>query len=691
MNLQTLSAAVGTVLSEGSWLHTAAALGSLVWLWLSAKRWLAAGDATLDRDDLRLASAVVVACCVTLSAMALGSFGLLWGPAWVVAICTLGVVLRLGARVAVRLPAALAAEPGPSIPFRLALGGLTVGLMLFVLRNPLTDRDSLLYHLPMWAYWLKTGTLAVALREPIEGYTAYPGGAEVLQAFAGWATQSDALSALPSIGALAVVALSLRRVAIELGAAPALAEASTLLLLSNRGVMALGRGTQVDMIMAAWVVIAVRFALRYRAQRAPRDLGLTLVALGLATSCRFNGPALALVVITLAVFAPPRVDFVDVRRVGPWPWAIAALLGGFWWVRNFAATGNPLYPAEVPFFTSSIAPAIAADVLRNTTQWAMWQQGYAGHLTLANMMRFFGPALALVSIALAWPLMKQRRTERTVVGALALVAFGLFLISPFSGANWSYASGSPPLLAPDNVRFLLAPISLMVALGVGVLSGSRPLAWLGASMCVALTLWQLGPSLARVIAGVVVVAPAVWAMRAPWSSHLRSLPLRVLGVALGALGLTLALAVTAAGRERIMAGAWQNLREHAQLEMLDSTLVRRVRAAAGDRAVACVGLRSVHQLTGSDLSTRVLYLPISSAGTPAAGTFRWGSDDRTRGDQAAWSARVDAGAPALLVLVHSPDTPARIEARWAAADSSRFTLFAVDGRDTVYTVHPPRP
>jgi len=186
------------------------------------------------------------------------------------------------------------------------------------------------------------------------------------------------------------------------------------------------------------------------------------------------------------------------------------------------------------------------------------------------------------------------------------------------------------------------------------------------------------------------VAPFALAPRTRWGSALRSVPVRVGLVVLTALGLSFALRSTAVERDRIVVKAWQEFRDKRHVNVLDGPFASRLRAKAGTQLIACVGLRSSHQLTGGDFVNQIVYLPVSRDGDRSRGTFDWGRDDRTRPDQAAWLQHVDATSPALLVLVHDEDAPSFPESRWAANDTARFTLFAVNGRDTVYSVRAPK-
>lgn len=679
-----------STLTSLTWLRLAIATATLLWAWHAAKRWFACGTDPLDSDDARLAASVCVAVCITLPAMMLGSLGWLTWPAWISATLAFVALVQRRASAGVATKAPIEKVPTPSLPFVLMVGGIAVGLALFIMRNPPTDRDSLQYHLPMWAHWVRSGNLSVALREPLEIYTAYPGSAELLQAFAGWAALDDALAPWPSIGALVLLGLVTRRLALRLGAVPPMAEAAAILLMSERAVTALGRGTQVDGLMAAWTLIALHFALRFRTHRTPRDLGVALIAIGLASGCRFTGPALGMLVLLTALAWPPSVPFAAVRRVSWIPWMVAGVLASFWLVRNLVATGNPLYPAQIELLPHALPSPLPADRLRNTTQWAMWHQGFAGHLTPANVWRFYGAALVLAAVGVFAPLLRPMRRERAAVLAFVAATFVLYIFSPFSGANLPAVGGRPPELALENVRYLLQSVALLVALGAALLSRSRPLMIVSVAACAALTLWQLGSSLPRVAFGAVLIAPYAVARRTRWGAFVRSMPVRVLVLAGASIGLALALRATAAGRDRIAVNVWQDMREHRHVRVLDGAFARSLRALAGKQPIAFVGLRSSHQLTGGDFVNQTVYLPVSKDGDRSRGTFQWGRDDRTRPDQAAWLRHVDATAPALLVLVYDDEVPRFPESGWAAMDTARFTLLAVNGRDTVYSVRPQR-
>src|SRR6476646_5438859 len=75
--------------------------------------------------------------------------------------------------------ATAAPEPdadAPSRPFLLGTGALVLGRILFGLRNPPVETDTVQYHLPMVAHWLGTGGLGAVGFVPGFLGNFFPGG-----------------------------------------------------------------------------------------------------------------------------------------------------------------------------------------------------------------------------------------------------------------------------------------------------------------------------------------------------------------------------------------------------------------------------------------------------------------------------------------------------------------------------------
>ena len=206
-------------------------------------------------------------------------------------------------------------------------------------------------------------------------------------------------------------------------------------------------------------------------------------------------------------------------------------------------------------------------------------------------------------------------------------------------------------------------------------------------MGIAGIVWQTGPALARTGVGLVLVLPWVWAERTAWRARLAAWPVRLAMLMAFALILAGAVRSTASSREEITAQVWGEWRQQQEVFGLAPGFADSLKRTMGEDPAAFAGLHSSYQWSTGNWSGRELYVPVSRAPQAPGGTFRWGMDDRSKPDHAAWLERFEQpGGPRWLVVVHNKKFPAVLEAAWATHDTARFTRFAVSGRDTVYRV-----
>jgi len=140
-------------------------LAGLLWWFWSSGRVRAARLFGPGAADLRTLAVITWTCAVvTLAAMVLGVFGALHPVTWAVLAAAGGLLLRVrgGASwmVGHRVPSAGDDwDPGPSRIFGAGVAALVLGRLVYGLRNPPADVDSILYHMPMAAHWMATGGL----------------------------------------------------------------------------------------------------------------------------------------------------------------------------------------------------------------------------------------------------------------------------------------------------------------------------------------------------------------------------------------------------------------------------------------------------------------------------------------------------------------------------------------------------
>jgi hypothetical protein len=665
------------------------------WLWRSgcvrAERLF--GSARGDAPAMAIAT---WACSiVTLAAMLLAVVGSLRPLPWLALVFAGGVLLRAWRP---RTPIVMSGGAGewgetpPSRLFMLGAAALVLGRLVYGLRNPPADVDSVLYHMPMVAHWAATGGLGAARFEPQQIASYYPGNVEVLSLGFAWLVGRETLMTVPGVLALGLLALALRGLSLEAGARRTVAEALALALACAPGVVQLTLGLRVDNVLAAWFAVALVFALRARRTAARGDVEVALCALGLLAGCKATGPAFAVFVLVAYVAgrsAGARLQAVRSCRFGL---ATLVLAGGFWMLRNVVASGNPVYPAPVNLGMWAL-PGLAAHAdLATTSQFARWRAGLPGQLTLANEWRFFGPLAPLLLVAAfggVTTLLRSRREaeRRTTLVLLAGVALATLLLTwlqPFSGAIPPEVPGGTYSFSSDNVRYLLPTLVALLPIAAIGLS-QLPVAVVVLVVCAA-ALPGLVPRANHLAPALVVVAVAglAWSQRwrLPGSNALWNAGAVAAAIAIFAGAVTLVDPL----RERAADRAYDATVE--QFDGVPSTVARAVCTESAGKPIAVAGAMSVWALYGRDLRGRPEYVPVGSSLSDARSPWRYAPDPRDRADSSLWMRNLRASGAPFIVLV----TGARlhpIERTWCERDRAEFTPVYVTARRAVYRIRPP--
>lgn len=334
-----------------------------------------------------------------------------------------------------------APQASPAAAAALALAGLAVvALVTLGLILPPWGFDELMYHLYLPAAWLKEGRIGPF---PAYDYLAYwvyyPAGGELLFLWA-LLTGSDTWAGLIQLGAALAGAAAAAGLAQSLGAGRGAAVIGGGLFFFTPMVLIQAKTAYVDVLFSAFYLTAAHFIVR-SSLTGRRDLLLPAgMAAGLMTGIKGNGP-LYLMFLGLLLIpgwlrarggcgADRRTSHQTVRRtvcramgdlirfVPP-----ALLIGGWWYLRNWRLTGNPVYP-----FSLDLPGGIAFPGPLDTRKYLDWGQDLfvAGRwgwllypLTDQAIGRPFyalgtglGPqflAFALPALLLAFPVLFARR------------------------------------------------------------------------------------------------------------------------------------------------------------------------------------------------------------------------------------------------------------------------------------------
>jgi hypothetical protein len=331
--------------------------------------------------------------------------------------------------------------------------------------------DSLWYHLPWAASFAQTGNVASLRFTDVEYLTPfYPATAEMLHGLGIVLLGRDTLSPGLNLLWLALTLLAAYCIGRPRGVGPATllgaaaAMATTMMDYSQAGAAA-------NDIVAVFFLLAAVAVLITDPER-PAALVLAAVAAGLAVGVKLTvvAPVLALTIGVIAI--APRGQRSKTARLWLGPLILA---GGFWYVRNLIAVGNPLpwssFAGVLPTPAAPLQQHTGFSVAHYLTTSGFWRH-FAQPALAAGLGRWWWAMLAAAVLGPLLCLLPQSRSGRNYVhaevssratvamlGAVALFSLGAYLITPETAAG----PAGNPLGFAFNLRYLAPALTLSLA------------------------------------------------------------------------------------------------------------------------------------------------------------------------------------------------------------------------------------
>lgn len=218
-----------------------------------------------------------------------------------------------------------------------------------VVTPPPAGGDGFIYHLYFPAVWLKHGAIEyVFLPYGAQAATYYPMNTEslilwlMLPFHEDFLTNAVQLPFLLLCGAL-VAGLAVRVMGVGRGAALAAAAATCLFPAAvQQSVVA-----RVDVVFSAWFLAALLFLIEWSDGRRARYVALAGAAFGLFVGTKPVGLLYGFLIL-LPFLWMLRRERIASAVVSVLLFGVAAFVfGGFWYLRNWIAAGNPMYPLHV--------------------------------------------------------------------------------------------------------------------------------------------------------------------------------------------------------------------------------------------------------------------------------------------------------------------------------------------------------
>jgi hypothetical protein len=324
--------------------------------------------------------------------------------------------------------------------------------------------DSLWYHLPWAASYAQTGNVVSLRFTDVEYLTPfYPATAEVLHGLGIVLLGRDTLSPGLNLVWLALTLLAAycigrpRGVGAATLIGAALALSTTMMDYSQAGA-------------AANDVVAIFFLLSAVALLVNGSLVLAAIAAGLAVGVKLTvlAAVFALTVGVIAIAPRGRRVLTAGRWLGP-----LVLAGGFWYLRNLIAVGNPLPWTSAGGVLPTPAPALqqhtgysVAHYLSTSGFWTRFAQPALANGLGRWWWAVLGVAILGPLLCLTWPgplghnpAIARVLSQVRVLGAVALFSLAAYLITPETAAG----PAGDPLGFAFNLRYLGPALTLSLA------------------------------------------------------------------------------------------------------------------------------------------------------------------------------------------------------------------------------------
>ncbi len=658
----------------------------------------------------------------------------------------IGIVLAFGLGHFAR--SGNAAQPPPSrgepdAPvsrfFAILAFGLTLGAMLIVgipaLVYPVkVVSDGPIYHLYFAAQWWKAQRLfLVPIPFGESGAPYFPANGDLWFAWLMTAWGGDRLARIGQAPALAACGWLIVVLAMRLGAKRAAAVVAACWFLSILPILLFSFEANVDTLFAAGFLAGIYGLVRYDQEgRRIATLSLSGLSFGLAWGCKptgtlFVAPLVAMVALALIRESRPRRK----GAIHALAFCVFSLIPcGYWFARNIAIAGNPLYPAHLaigdltlfagwydtsamsrsPYFLPIRALPAFWDIViavldpRLAPIWL---------LALAGFWRWGRPrsgvdrivwslaALAVLNVVLYWVAIPYRTQQRFMLHAFGLAAIPLALL--FNRRPWITATATVllaiHLFTPYSWPFLTPGSRPPWSLSTEVPQPQEPLVPLKFPLPVDSSRWLVEVSkLVLLTCGILVAWLGLRRSRG-WIGHWAA-PLTLIAIVAGAT-------------------AWHELTFRAlrltypTFEYLPAWSAIETISPETGLTIAYSGTDIPYYLMARGLRNNVRYINIDDhpdyrmhdyqraavrAGLPSLWPDPRPGWDRLAPDRDGWLKSLKRERVQLLVVARANPAQGRlnpydgegfpIERRWADERADLFRLIYADPRIRVYSIRP---
>lgn len=377
----------------------------------------------------------------------------------------------------------------------------SVGFVGFLLlgnlaTKPITNYDSLWFHLPAIARWYQTGSLTLldATGNWIfeqEQARVYPYNWHILSVLCLFPFKSDFLVAFPLLIAWVIQGLSVYLLSVKFGASRVHGMAASALILTVPMMLNQVNTIHPDLPLSAIFTVGLYLGFCYYKSRFLSELSLFFAATGMLAGIKITGLVYAVSLLTglgileihkFVVNKTPRPNQFKIiyffKPILLGGLVLFLLLGGFWYGRNLLHINHPivdtkeikfpLQPVTIPSTVKPPTPALPKQP--DSPHFKIWQSTLAAQFNPSNidhwktlglqiMIRLQVPFMALVLQVLAAPLaLKTAKNklinQNTIILSVLLASTGImYLITPYSSGTGGDSIGEISPLLGFNLRY----------------------------------------------------------------------------------------------------------------------------------------------------------------------------------------------------------------------------------------------
>ncbi len=369
-----------------------------------------------------------------------------------------------------------------TVSLGLVLAGLlatTACVALYVAQNDtvaIDEIDMLTFHLPGVANWMDTGSLwSINQFVPDLAHGDYPNNGDIVLLSAVLPWHTDAFVHFTQLPYVAFTGLGVLAIGRELEAPRTTAALFALFAVSIPVLLSHAvTDAYPDTVLYATFVAGVLFLMRHARTAARSDLVLAGVGLGVAFGTKWYGVSgvAAVLVVWAGAMIVRRTRWRRLLREGATLAGLVAVLGGFWLLRNWIKSGNPLFPVRVAPLGITIFDAppdrirmlVGFSIADYATKLGAWRDfilpAFGSGIGLGSVLLLLA---TLVAPVLAWG--DRRRglapDGRVIAGGVAIVLLaGIYVVTPYTAQG---LAGRPDGVGA-NTRYLVPALLLAAPL-----------------------------------------------------------------------------------------------------------------------------------------------------------------------------------------------------------------------------------